>query len=247
MLIKNLLTFGAVVAVSLSAHAATLTQWNFNSVPPDANPSTGTLLPSIGAGSASVVGTALDPTASSFRPPNPAGVGTSSDPASVADDSALAAAKFPAQGTGDKTSGVQFLLSTVGYQGVAFSYDIYSSSNSPNTEVVQYTTDGSTWIDAASFTLNSQSWFNGRTVDLSAIAAADNNPLFGLRVVAGFGNATGYVQSSGSNYVIASVWDFDMVTVSATPLVSAVPEPSSYALLLAGLAVLGCAARRRKA
>ena len=47
------LSFFAVVA---SSQAAILTQWNFNSTTSDANTSTGTTLPAIGTGTASLVG-----------------------------------------------------------------------------------------------------------------------------------------------------------------------------------------------
>jgi hypothetical protein len=39
----------------------------------------------------------------------------------------------------------------------------------------------------------------------------------------------------------------DAVTISQTPVTAAVPEPETWAMLLAGLAVTGVIARRRQA
>jgi hypothetical protein len=232
---KHLFALAAVAALSLPAHAVVVTQWNFNSATPDTSPSTGTTAPAVGTGTASLVGGATSPSFNS-------GTGSSD---LAADNSGWQTTTYAAQGTGDKTRGVQFLVSTVGFKDVMFSYDLRHSNTSANTEVVQYTVDGSTWTDIASFTLNAgDTWANGRSVDLSGIDAADNNDSFGLRVVAGFGNATGYLASKpGNNYAGTGTWRFDMVTVAAAP----VPEPSTYALMAAGLAAVGFLARRRRA
>src|SRR5687767_10962058 len=89
------------------AHAALLTQWNFNSVLPDGMVATGTNVPSSGMGTAVLVGgaTAIYST------------GSSVDPAE-SDNSDWNTRTYPAQGTGNKTRGVRFSVSTVGYDRI---------------------------------------------------------------------------------------------------------------------------------
>ena len=222
------------VAAALSAGGAqadVVTQWNFNSVPPDASTTTGSSVASIGAGSASAIGGVTTSFASGSAN------GGSSDPVTV-DDTGWGLTGFAAQGVGDDTRGAQFLVSTVGWQDVVISFDLRHSNTAAAHETVQYTLDGATWVDAGSFVATAgDTWFNGRTVDLSSVDAADNNANFGFRVVASFGSGGAYLASTtGSNYATTGTWRFDMATVSA---VSAVPESSSLALTLAGLGAMG--------
>jgi hypothetical protein len=224
-------------AATLPAHAVTVTQWNFNSPTPDANTGSGTVLPSVGSGTATLLGG----TTATFASGDASG--GSSDPA-TGDDSGWNVTAFAAQGTGDKTRGAQFAVSTVGQQDITIQYDLRHSNTSSSWEQVQVTVDGTTWIDVASFSLAAgDTWANGRTVDLSAIGAVDNNASFAFRVLATFApGSSGYVASSPTGtYGSTGTWRFDQVTVSA------VPEPASTTMLLAGLAALGFMARRRAA
>jgi PEP-CTERM motif len=216
---------------------STLTLWNFNSIIPDAATGTGTTTPATGSGTASLAGGMTATFASGDAN------GGSSDPAS-GDDSGWNLTTFAAQGTGDRTRGAQFLVSTVGFSDIQVSYDLRHSNTSSRFEQFQYTTDGATWTDFGSlFDGNAgDTWFNNRSLDLSAISAVENNALFGFRVVAAFAPSTSsYAPSSiAGTYGTAGTWRFDMVTVSAT----AIPEPSTYAMLL-GLGVFGLIVLRR--
>lgn len=233
-------TFVATAALLIAGgtHAATLTQWNFNSVPADTATVTGSTVASTGAGTASLVGGATATFASGSTN------GGSSDPVTI-DDTGWNLSTFAAQGAGNKTRGAQFLVSTAGWQDITISYDLRHSNTASAHEAVQITLDGgATFADVASFVGNTgDTWFNGRSVDLSALSAADDNPLFGFRVLASFGPAGSYVASSPINaYATAGTWRFDMVTLSA---VSPVPEPGSLAMLLAGLGVFSLRKRMR--
>lgn len=229
----------ALAVLALPAHAAdTLVQWTFNSPVADGNTGTGSTAPAIGSGSASLVGGVTSP---SFNSGN-----GSSDP-ETSDDSGWQTTTYAAQGTGDKTRGVQFSVSTLGFENIVFSYDLRHSNTSSRYEAVQYTLDGSTWVDAMSFDGNAgDTWFNARTVDLSGVAGAADNGSFALRVLATFApGSSGYLASSPSgNYSASGTWRFDMVTVTGTAI-PPVPEASTTALLLAGLAAMGFVARRR--
>lgn len=225
-----------------NVQAADITQWNFNSVPADTSTSTGSLIASVGVGSLSTLGTVTQTFASGTSN------GGSSDPVTV-DDTGLSTLTYAAQGTNNKLNGVQFNVSTLGFENIAVSYDLRHSNTSSRYEQFQYSLDGSTFVDFALLDGNAgDTWFNGRTVDLSAISGADNNANFAFRVVSVFAPSTSAYAASntGSNYATSGTWRFDMVTVSGNTI-AAVPEPETYAMLLAGLGLMGFVARRRQA
>lgn len=235
---KKLVFVLALATVSTGAHADVVTQWNFNSTVADGNTGTGVITPAIGSGIASLVGG----TTSTFASGDASG--GSSDPAS-GDDSGWNLTTFAAQGSGDKTRGAQFAVSTVGFENIVISYDLRHSNTSSRYEQFQYSLDGLNFVDFTTFDGNAgDTWFNGRTVDLSTVVGTDNNANFAFRVVAAFAPSTsGYVASNpGSTYGTTGTWRFDMVTISAAP----VPEASTYGMMLAGLGLVGFAAARRK-
>ena len=199
-MIKPLLAIASLIAVSLPVQAVTVTQWNFNSPTPDNNTGTGTTAPSVGVGTASLVGGVTSPSFNS-------GVG-SSDPAAN-DNSGWQTTTYAALSTGDKTRGVQFSVSTVGYQGISIKYDLRHSNTSSRYEALQYTLNGSSWIDAATFDGNAgDTWFNNRSFNLSSITGADNNANFGFRVLATFAPSTSnYAASSTTGtYATSGTW-----------------------------------------
>lgn len=240
MIRKSILAL-LLAASGVSANANTVTQWNFNSATADAATSTGTITPAIGTGSATLIGG----TTSTFASGDASG--GSSDPA-TGDDSGWNITTFAAATAGNKTRGAQFNVSTLGFENITLNYDLRHSNTSSRQEQVQYSLDGLTFNDIASFSGNvGDSWFNGRSVNLSAISGIANNANFAFRVVAAFdpSSSSSYLASSPTGtYGTSGTWRFDMVTVSGTAI-AAVPEPKNYAMLLAGLGLMGFIARRR--
>jgi len=237
-MLKKLLIVATLLAAS-NAQAAIVTLWNFNSVTADDNTATGSLIPSIGSGSLSTLNVTQ-----SFA--SGAANGGSSDPATV-DDSGLGITGFAAQATDNKLRGVQFNVSTLGFEDIVISYDLRHSNTSSRYEQFQYSLDGTSFTDFALFDGNAgDTWFNNRTVDLSSITGADNNASFAFRVVSAFAPSTSQYAASAnaSNYATTGTWRFDMATVSGTA-VAAIPEPETYAMFLAGLGLLGFAKRRK--
>ena len=245
-MLKKFSALAAIAAATIApAQALTLAQWDFNSVPADGSAATGTLIAAIGAGTASLV----SGTTSTFASGD--ANGGSTDPVTAAtgtNDSGWNITTYAAQGTGNGLHGAQFLVDTTGFGDVLVRWDQRLSNTTSRYTQFQYTTDGTTFVDAASglFTgAAGDTWYNNRSVDLSGIAGTANNANFGFRIVAAFApTSSGYVAATtGSSYATTGTNRFDMVTVNVT----AVPEPESYALMLAGLGAIGLLVARRRA
>jgi hypothetical protein len=186
--------------------------WDFNSPVADTNGATGTLLPAIGTGEAQVIGTL---TTYRFQ------ASANSDP-NTTDQSALRTTGYPAVDANNKTSGVQFLFSTVGLQRPSVIWEHNNNASASRYWRVQYTTDGHTWTDHA---VRSNIWgiWVFFSTDFAGVPGVDNNPNFGFRVVSEFESTAtgagveGYVaRDSNFNYSGSSgtMW-MDMVTITA--------------------------------
>ena len=209
----------------------TFTEWNFNSNPPDASLSTGSSLPSLGAGILTTIGGVTQSFSSGVAN------GGSSDPAAT-DNTGLQTTAYAAQGTNDKLSGIQFRVSTVGYQQIVLNYDIRHSNTSSRFEQVQYTTDITAttpvWVDASIFDGNQGDfWFTNRTIDLSSVTALNDNPNAAFRVVSRFQpTTTVYAPSNvSSNYAGSGTWRFDMVEVKGQTMGNDVNPPIAQTYL----------------
>jgi hypothetical protein len=142
------------------------------------------------------------------------------------------------------SQGAQFNAPTTSYAGITVSYDIYVTDRGPAHWQLQYTLDGSSWTSAGPVgfaNLMGDRWYNNNVVSLTGVSGADNNPLFGIRVVSVWGPGTSqyFAADGGAPTNTSGNWRFDMVTIAA-----AVPTPGATgALALGGL----FAARRRRA
>ena len=58
-------------------------------------------------------------------------------------------ASYPAQGTANRTAGVKFAVNTTGYTNLSVSWDTQNSASANRYARLQYTTDGTTFIDYA--------------------------------------------------------------------------------------------------
>jgi hypothetical protein len=225
------------VAGSMLSSNATLTvnsetplivaQWNFNSVSADANVGTGSTSPSIGSGTAALIGG----TTATFA------TGSSGDPASAgSDNSGWNTTSYPAGTANNKTAGLQFNLSTVGKQNIVVSWDERVSNTGSKYVRLQFTTNGTAFLDFPTATaINAATVFEAKTNNLSGFLGVNNNPNFAFRIVAEFESSaagTGnpnYVGAAGT-YGTSGTVRFDMVTVIGATIQSSNPPPAAPTL-----------------
>lgn len=222
------LVAAAAFATLLPAQADTLALWTFEvSVPTTAGP----LTPELGSGSGS---------ASIFH----AGASTYSNP--VGNGSAESWSSNNWQ-IGDY---YQFSFSTLGASNIVVSFDQTSSGTGPRDFSISYSTDGSSYTLLSSYTVQvngapntawSSASYNGvysLSFDLSAVSTLNNLATAYVRLTdtSATSASGGTVASGGTNRI-------DNVLIAT----SAVPEPGSLAMLLAGAAVVGFVARRQRA
>jgi hypothetical protein len=193
-------------------------QWNFNSITPDNNTTTGATTPSIGVGTAALVGG----TTATFATGD-----TTLDPAPAADNTAWNTTSYPASGN-NKTAGAQFAVSTAGIQNIAVSWSQRSSNTGGKYFRLQYSTNGGASFMDFPVAVTVTNVFTAFTNDLSALPGVNNNPNFVFRIVAEFqstatgsSNAAYVAASAGSTYASTGTTRFDMVSVSGISYVTA--------------------------
>jgi hypothetical protein len=128
--------------------------------------------------------------------------GTYSDPAGFpgAANSGWNTATYPPQGSSNKTAGVQFNVSTLGYQDILLGWEERHSDTASKYARLQYTTDGTTFVDGDVFTmLDTNNDFVFFTSDLSGVPGVNNNANFAFRIVSEW-EATA-IGNTNSNYV----------------------------------------------
>lgn len=143
----------------------------------------------------------------------------------------------------------QFSTSTLGFFDVTLAWDQASSNTGPRDFKLAYSTDGVNFADIASYGVLANASPNtpwnpttanasfGINQDLTAISALDNQPSVAFRLI-----VTSNVSANGGSLATAGTGRIDNFAVSATP----VPEPQTYAMLLAGLGIVAYRLARRR-
>jgi len=196
---KQLAIFLALFCLT-SLNAAVITAWDF-----EAQSTT----PSLGNGSISLIG------------------GVSSDGFSSGYNSSIygwSTTNYPVQGTNNRTAGVYFEVSTVGFTGISISWSIRHSNTSANRAVLYYTLDKSSsepvWIEAGEYNATGgDTWFPN-SFSGTAITGMNGNSNLAFKLVAAFANTANdaYVASrTTSTYAPSGKWRFDDIAVSGTP------------------------------
>jgi hypothetical protein len=149
------------------------------------------------------------------------------------------------------TQGTQWVTDTLGYSAIDVSFDWFSTKQAIDKLQLQYSIDGTSWLNVGSpFTAVPNTFYDGTVPNLTVSLPGDaaNSPYLGVRLVTAYDTASGspdYAGASGGTYNNNSGnWRFDNVAFTGTAA-AAVPEPA--ALLLCGMAgSIGLAAWRRK-
>ena len=190
--------------------------WNFNGTPEDSDSSTGSFEPAIGSGSLNVIGTENHNFGIVAQ-------GRTSDPATN-DNSMLRISGFPRQGESNKTAGIEMRAGTKGMTNLVLFWDQYNSTTASRSWRIQYTTNGSDFLDLGSFTNTTPSlWHRTRSASLKDAPGTANNPTFGVRLVSEFVSDSGYAAvSETANYSTGGTLWLDMVGLSGEALP---PEP----------------------
>ena len=215
----------------LLTNPVVIAQWNFNSTTPDGNTSTGNTSPSIGTGTAALVGTTA-----TFATGD-----ATLDPAGANDNSGWNTTSYPTQGTGNKTRGAQFSVSTVGKQNIVVTWSSQSSGTGSKYGRLQFSTNGIDFVDFTSAFINGTS-FTAKTNSLAAIANVNNNENFAIRLVSEFestaaatANANYDAADSAKTYGTGGTMRYDMVTISGIAILpSSASAPTLNAPILSG-------------
>lgn len=198
------------------------TAWDFNTAFTFSSPE-----PSLGAGTASVVGSMTGPGSAT---------GTTTGCAQTTGNAWAIGTANP--GTTNESSGVQFSVSTAGRENIWMAFDQRLSNTATRTARIQYTLNGTNWINLDVTAVNylsqcanrggidngridasnpagtnvSDSW-GRRVISFAGISGANNNPNFGVRILAAHYAATGEFRQANSVGTVATAgtWRFDNV------------------------------------
>ena len=231
----RLVALAALAIASFQAHADTIGLWDFNTFscstacadnPPKGSTANGGSLSAVGG----VSFTSAQGIPTSNNALNTSTYGNATDP--------------------NLSRGVQFMIDTTGYTEVALTFAQRNSSTASAWTTLQYTTNGTDWIFATSFhyTVAASTWVTGLGFDFSSILEANDNPNFGIRLLASYAPNTNNFVGVSNGFATTGTIRYENVTFSGTaiPDITPVPEPQTYALMLAGLAAVSLIARRRR-
>lgn len=225
---KILLTLLATGFMIAAGNTQVISQWTFENYTAPGAVAANTALPGIAADTGSGTATALHTTASTYS--TPVGNGTAKSLSSNG------------WSIGDY---YQFQLSTVGLvginQGVGVSFSQTGSNTGPRDFSLQYSLDGTAFTNFTSYSITNVTWNATTTLsgnqfsfDLSSIAILNSASTLYFRLADAATTAVtgGTVASTGTGRV-------DTFTVSA------IPEPSTYAMIVGAAGLLFVVSRRK--
>jgi hypothetical protein len=177
----------------------TITQWNFNGANASSIPgTTSSPAPSLGNGTASLIGATT------------ATIATGTDgPCNETNGScAWNTTSYPAQSTNNGTAGVQFAVSTIGFQNIQLTFDHRASGTASRWARVDYSLDGGSYWTTNFWNNNGglppQEFYSFK-VDFSSVSGANNNANFMVRIVSIF-SPNAFNQNSSLSYLVNTAY-----------------------------------------
>ncbi|MBA4146494.1 MAG: immunoglobulin domain-containing protein [Verrucomicrobia bacterium] len=171
---------GATLAVPYAAKSIAV-QWRFNSAP---YTGTGLSSPDIGTGTVGPVGAVLSDSSAPRA-------GSPSDPASVlGTDNYSRTLTRPLATTENKTAGIQFSASTVGFENLVLTFEQLNTTRNSAYWRTLYTVNGTDWIERGVVDMRAAFLAAGGTSyvyfydDLTGVEGVAGNPDFAYRVLA---------------------------------------------------------------
>lgn len=216
----------AVLALSASAMADTLSSWSFESATISGTSATNSPSPATADGGIFQAGTAASGVHASASSAwsSPAGNGS----AKSYSGSAWAVADY-----------YQFKTSSVGYGSIVVDFDATSSNTGPRDFNLQYSTDGTSYTTFTSYSVLANAAPNNTWSSLPANYRPEHHYTFNLSSVTAINNATNLyfrltvnsaISANGGAIAAGGTSRVDNFTVGGT----VVPEPTSLALLALG-------------
>lgn len=118
-------------------------------------------------------------------------------------------------------------MGTVGHRNIQLRWDQRNSNTASRYTRLQYTTNGTDFIDFQVVVMPPETWIHGHSASFAGVPGVEDNPWFAVRLVTEFertatgAGAEAYLPSnSGSTYGSAGTLRFDLVTVSGEPTLS---------------------------
>jgi hypothetical protein len=224
------LTSAPITLTVVVLPAVRIALWDFNNT----NASVSSPPPIVGSGTAAL----LNGVGASYA------TGCSTDLAGT--NRAWNTAGYPSQGASNQTAGVQFNVSTLGYQNILLMWNERHSSGASKYTRLQSTADGGTFNDLDLNAAEAADNFALQACDLTGAPAANNNPNFAFRIVSAFASTadTNYVGTSGS-YGTSGTIRFDLVSVYGDPFSAPTVAPTTISNLLGAALTYGGGAGSR--
>ncbi len=227
---KTLVVFGFLVTMTNSN--AQIASWSYDMLIGATNAPTS----NTGSGTSSIVSDVTQFPNNSFQ-------GRTAGSGCGAPDAGFSWGFFPFNpGTNTESNGIQYNTSTVGYTNITLAWDMQFSATAPNTIRLQYTSDGSTWVNVnmntvstticagsiaanGCYVMNGVGTYRHLLVDFTSIPAVANNVNFGVRILAAYdpnyGTSPtygGFRQTTDSTLPATNTgsWRFDNVVIGGT-------------------------------